>query len=221
MVENWKSPNFESVKLERPCAIITTLLYQTGGEQVNKLKRSLPSVLAFLAIALLASLAPAYATSITGPLGGTADSTTGTPVAIDIYMVTVSDASLNNITYIVEVAALVKNASLGDVVSVVFYVNATCQGTCPNATIGLWTPNVHGVNHSGGSVTLGTITANTNASLPTDGPPVQILSGNATLNGFPTNGRNTVALLGSVVISAMGFPDVEPDFSIAWFNSGK
>jgi hypothetical protein len=188
---------------------------------LNKLKRTLPTVLAFLAVAMLTSLGPAYATSINGPLGGTADSTTGMPVAIDTYMFTVSDASLNNITYLVEVATLVKNASLGDVVTVVFYVNASCEGTCPNATIGMWTPNPFGVNHSGGSVTLGTITANTNATLPTDGTIVQILSGNATLNEFPPNGRNTVALLGSVVISAPGFPDVEPDFSIAWFNSGK
>ena len=188
---------------------------------MNKLKKSLPSVLSILAIAFLASLVPAYATSVIGPLGGTADSTTGTPVAIETYMITVSDASLNNITYMVEVATLVKNASLGDVATVVFNVNATCQGTCPNATIGMLYPNKNGVNHSGGSVTLGTITANTGANVPMDGTPVQILSGNATLNAFPPKGRNTVALLGSLVISATGFPDVEVDFSIAWFNSGK
>jgi hypothetical protein len=188
---------------------------------MNKMKKLLPSVLPFLAIALLSSLVPAYAASVTGPLGGTADSTTGTPVGIETYMVTVSDASLNNITYMVEVATLVKNASLGDVVTVVFFVNATCQGTCPNATIGNLTANVNGVNQSGGLVTLGTITANTGANVPMDGTPVQILSGNATLNAFPPKGRNTVALLGSVVISAVGFPDVEVGFSIAWFNSGK
>ncbi len=195
---------------------------------MNKLKRSLPPVLGFLAIALLASVAPAYATSVTGPLGGTATSTTGTPVGIETMTIVVHNVTDiaggladNNITYLIEVATLVKGASLGDNVTVMFFVNATCMGTCPSAMIGLYMPNKFGVNHSGGAATLGTIVANTGAALPTDGTIVLILSGSAVLDAFPPNGRNTVALLGEVVISAPGFADANPDFSIAWFNSGK
>jgi len=197
------------------------------SEVNEKMRNILSAAVALLAVTLLASLMPAYAVAVVGPLGGSASSSTGTFIAIDTATFYSDDGSGNIIMYVVETETLVKGASTGDVVTVDYYVLATCwSGTCPSyASIGSLTPADNDVNQSGGSCTLGTITPSTGTdNVQIDGTTtVLILSASATLDAFPPRGRgrNTVALLGYVTISASGFPDVSPDFSIAWFNSSK
>jgi hypothetical protein len=195
--------------------------------------RNLPMLgLAFLAITILASLAPAYAVfTATGPLDGTATSSQDVSfIAISTMTIAVHNntdveggSADNVITYVIEVATLVKGAPTGDIVKVTYNVTASCTlGTCPEyATIGSLTPAVPDVNQSGGTVTDVSSTANTDAQILLGGDYVQILSGSATLDSYPPHGRNTVAQLGSVEIAAVGFDSAYPEFSIAWFNSGK
>ena len=202
-----------------PTAIAEILILEVS----EKMKNVLPSALALLAVTLLASLMPANAVAVTGPLGGSASSVSGTSIAIDTATFVIDDGFGNVVTYVVESETLVKGASTGDVVTVTYYVLATCtSGTCPSfASIGSLTSADNNVNQSGGSCTLGTITPNTGTgNIPIDGATtVVILSGSATLDAFPPKGRNTVALLGYVTISVIGFSDVSPDFSIQWFKA--
>jgi hypothetical protein len=186
------------------------------------------TIFAFFAILTALSLMPVNAqTSVSGPLGGTCTSSSGSPVGIETETFYSSDGLGNTITYMVETECLVKSSALGDIVDVTYFVNASCNTeSCPaTATIAsLVTPAANSNNQAkGASATIDSATASgltiTIATDGADGTPVQIFSGEATLNSFPTHGNHsdTVALFGSVTISAGGlFPDVAPDFSVAW-----
>jgi hypothetical protein len=193
------------------------------------MKKTNLSIFAFLAILTLLPLLPhaSAQVSVSGPLGGTCTSSSGTPVGIGKETFYSSDGLGNTITYMVETECLVKGASLGDVVDVVYYVNASCNtASCPaSASIADIVEAAHNMNNqakeasatidsavaAGGTVEIAIENAN--------GTPVPIFSGEATLNSFPTHGNHsdTVALFGSVTISAGApFPDVSPGFSAAW-----
>ncbi len=186
------------------------------------------AILATLAALAVLSLMPVHAqTSVSGPLGGTCTSSTGTPVGIGTETFFSSDGAGNITTYMVESECLIKGASLGDIATVVYFVNASCNTNfcAPNATIAsAVTPSANSNNQApGASATINNATASGLTIIiavnGTSGTPVEIFAGNATLNSFPTHGGHsvTVATFGSVTITEGGlFPDVSPDFSVQW-----
>jgi hypothetical protein len=197
-------------------------------KQLNKQLNKQLATFAIFAVLALLQLIPAHAqTTISGPLLGSCTSSSGTPVGIEKETFYSSDGSGNTITYMVETECLVKGALSADVAVVVYNVNASCNtALCPaTATIAsLVDPAAHSNNQAkGASATINSATASgltiNIATNGADGTPVQIFTGTATLNSFPTHGKHsvTVALFGSVTISAGGlFPDVAPDFSVQW-----
>ena len=194
---------------------------------MQQLNKQLATLVIFTVLALL-QLIPANAqTTVTGPLLGTCTSSSGTPVGIGTEIFHSSDGLGNIVTYMVESECLIKGASLGDVAVVVYNVNASCNtALCPaTATIAsVVDPAAHSNNQAkGASATISSPTASgltfNIATNGADGIPVQIFTGSATLNSFPTHGNHsvTVATFGSVTISAGApFPDVAPDFSVQW-----
>ena len=179
-------------------------------------------VLAVLGLAFgaaIPSTLQAHAThSGIGPNGGTcATIGSGDPSGPSAKSL-VSTDGLGSITYVIERECLIKGATTSDSADVVYKVSATCSGVCPAdaGTIGSLTAADKQCNQSGGTCTLGTITAGT-GTIPLDGTELTILTGGATVDSFPPKGRNTVAQLGSVAIDVpSGFTAVATSFSIAF-----
>ncbi|MDE1862251.1 MAG: hypothetical protein KGI33_04995 [Thaumarchaeota archaeon] len=172
------------------------------------------SIAAIPAVVLVIALA-AHMPNMASAQGGCAVNGTGTAFGpISEKIASINRTNGVRITYQVQTDCLDKSAEVNDTVNAVFDVNATCNdSTAPGAcatlanlgTIGNYTQAAKTCN-SNGSCTVGPVIANSNATIPADGTPVEILSGSASLVSLPHHGRMVVAHLGQVpIITPAGF----------------
>ena len=126
----------------------------------------------------------------------------------------INDTNRVTITYAVETKCLDKGAAAGDNMTAVYYVNATCNdasspGSCATlsslGTIGAYKPAANQCSKTG-ECTVGPVTVNSNATIPANGTPVEILSVAASLKSPPSHGNFVEINLGQVpIMTPSGF----------------
>lgn len=178
---------------------------------------------AILVIALAVQL-PSFANA----QGSCTVSGTGTALGPDMETITSTNSTNGTnivITYTVESACLDKGAGVGDNMTGIFDISATCNdngtGTCASlpdlGTIGTYYPAQKLCNHNGTCTVSGVTPAAQGTVIPANGTEVQILTGTAADTSLRAHG-NIVAHLGEVsIVAPAGFSDAgSADFSMAF-----
>ena len=137
---------------------------------------------------------------------------------------TASDASGNEIQYIVEVECFIVGATPGTPATATYYISYSSASALSDfGSVGTYEPNSKHPCNKPGTCSVAAPSFVQTEGTPLTGSELELLDGSATLTSYPTQGKNTVAHLGEIIINlpsgfftADGASSFEADFSIVW-----